>query len=148
MKWLILILLCSTSIASANHELEDRNLSAGQILYTNNCASCHGAKLEGQPNWQSPNSDGILPAPPHDATGHTWHHDNELLFEYTKLGGKGALAARGITISIVECLLLMASSLMKISGTFLLLSSQLGLSGNRMPKLVETHRTSGTIAVV
>jgi len=90
-------LLCSTSIASANHELEDRNLSAGQILYTNNCASCHGAKLEGQPNWQSPNSDGILPAPPHDATGHTWHHDNELLFEYTKLGGKGALAARGIT---------------------------------------------------
>ena len=97
MKWLILILPCSTSIASANHELEDRNLSAGQILYTNNCASCHGAKLEGQPNWQSPNSDGILPAPPHDATGHTWHHDNELLFEYTKLGGKGALAARGIT---------------------------------------------------
>ncbi|MBT3952872.1 MAG: cytochrome c [Rhodobacterales bacterium] len=97
MKWIILILLCSTSIASANHELEDRNLSAGQILYTNNCASCHGAKLEGQPNWQSPNSDGILPAPPHDATGHTWHHDNELLFEYTKLGGKGALAARGIT---------------------------------------------------
>ena len=97
MKWLILILLCSTSIASANHELEDRNLSAGQILYTNNCASCHGAKLEGQPNWQSPNSDGILPAPPNDATGHTWHHDNELLFEYTKLGGKGALAARGIT---------------------------------------------------
>jgi len=97
MKWLILILLSSTSIASANHELEDRNLSAGQILYTNNCASCHGAKLEGQPNWQSPNSDGILPAPPHDATGHTWHHDNELLFEYTKLGGKGALAARGIT---------------------------------------------------
>ena len=97
MKWLILILLCSTSIASANHELEDRNLSAGQILYTNNCASCHGAKLEGQPNWQSPNSDGVLPAPPHDATGHTWHHDNELLFEYTKLGGKGALAARGIT---------------------------------------------------
>ena len=97
MKWIILILLCSTSIASANHVLEDRNLSAGQILYTNNCASCHGAKLEGQPNWQSPNSDGILPAPPHDATGHTWHHDNELLFEYTKLGGKGALAARGIT---------------------------------------------------
>ena len=97
MKCLILILLCSTSIASANHELEDRNVSAGQILYTNNCASCHGAKLEGQPNWQSPNSDGILPAPPHDATGHTWHHDNELLFEYTKLGGKGALAARGIT---------------------------------------------------
>lgn len=29
-------------------------------------------------------------------TGHTWHHDNQLLFEYTKLGGADALAARGI----------------------------------------------------
>jgi hypothetical protein len=37
---------------------------------------------------------------------------------------------------------------MPISGTFLLLSSQLGLSGNRMPKLVETYRTSGTIGIV
>ena len=38
-----------------------------------------------------------LPAPPHDQTGHTWHHDNQLLFEYTKLGGKAALSARGVT---------------------------------------------------
>jgi hypothetical protein len=52
--------------------------------------------LEGQPNWRSAGADGILPAPPHDATGHTWHHDNQLLFEYTKLGGKGALAQRGV----------------------------------------------------
>ena len=62
-----------------------------------NCASCHGVNLEGQPDWRSPDADGVLPAPPHDATGHTWHHDNALLFEYTKLGGKGALAARGVT---------------------------------------------------
>ena len=34
-----------------------------------------------------------LPAPPHDATGHTWHHDNRLLFDYTKLGGEGLTEA-------------------------------------------------------
>ena len=96
MKWLLLIFLCSATIASANHELEDRDLSSGQILYTNNCASCHGIKLEGQPNWRSPNAIGVLPAPPHDAKGHTWHHDNALLFNYTKLGGAGALAAMDI----------------------------------------------------
>ena len=37
-----------------------------------------------------------LSRPPHDATGHTWHHDNRLLFDYTKLGGEALFAARGI----------------------------------------------------
>ena len=83
--------------ANADHELVDRSIQTGQILYVTNCASCHGINLEGQPNWRSPNGDGILPAPPHDATGHTWHHDNALLFEYTKFGGQGALETRGIT---------------------------------------------------
>lgn len=93
-------MLCTTLMpvgAAAYHELDDRNLTAGERLYQDNCAACHGANLEGQPNWQRPNADGTLPAPPHDVTGHTWHHDNRLLFDYTKLGGQGALAARGIT---------------------------------------------------
>ncbi len=68
----------------------------GQRLYAENCASCHGASLQGQPDWQSQNPDGTLPAPPHDQTGHTWHHDDVLLFEYTKLGGAGALSKRGV----------------------------------------------------
>ena len=53
--------------------------------------------FEGQLDWQTPDENGILPAPPHDETGHTWHHDNALLFEYTKLGGAEALAARGVS---------------------------------------------------
>ena len=36
-----------------------------------NCASCHGDNLQGQPNWQQANADGSYPAPPHDASGHT-----------------------------------------------------------------------------
>lgn len=63
----------------------------GQQVYAENCASCHGANLEGQtPNWKSPGSDGKLPAPPHDKTGHTWHHTDELLFNLTKYGLKKA----------------------------------------------------------
>ena len=30
----------------------------------------------------------MLPAPPHDASGHTWHHPDQLLFEITKFGGQ------------------------------------------------------------
>jgi mono/diheme cytochrome c family protein len=65
----------------------DRALVArGEPLYQAHCASCHGALLEGQPNWQSRNEQGRLPAPPHDDSGHTWHHDDEVLFEVTKYG--------------------------------------------------------------
>ena len=97
MKWLLPVLISLASTAAADHNWEHRDIVAGQSLYADNCASCHGAKLEGQPNWQSPNADGVLPAPPHDRTGHTWHHDDELLFEYTKLGGAAALEVRGVT---------------------------------------------------
>ncbi len=81
---------------TAGHEMDDRDLTNGQTLYAEQCASCHGVNLEGQPDWQTPDNNGILPAPPHDGTGHTWHHDNQLLFEYTQLGGEAALAARGV----------------------------------------------------
>ena len=58
----------------------------GAVIYQEYCASCHGLNLEGQPGWQMRNADGTLPAPPHDASGHTWHHSDQLLFELTKQG--------------------------------------------------------------
>ena len=61
-------------------------LALGRQVYAAQCASCHGANLEGQPNWRSRRADGRLPAPPHDATGHTWHHPDGVLFRLTKLG--------------------------------------------------------------
>ncbi|RKF12275.1 cytochrome c [Roseovarius spongiae] len=75
---------------------ESADLGQGEKLYQSYCASCHGANLEGQPDWRSPGPDGALPAPPHDETGHTWHHSDSVLFDYTKLGGKAALAAQGV----------------------------------------------------
>ncbi|MEJ6399571.1 c-type cytochrome [Yoonia sp. 208BN28-4] len=65
-------------------------VALGASVYEANCASCHGANLEGQANWRSPGDDGRLPAPPHDETGHTWHHDGDTLFRLTKYG-TGAL---------------------------------------------------------
>ena len=64
-------------------------LAEGKILYEANCASCHGINGEGEENWQSPNDDGTLRAPPHDSTGHTWHHPDQLLLQITSKGGKG-----------------------------------------------------------
>lgn len=62
------------------------DVAAGQQLYATNCASCHGANLEGQPDWKRRLDTGRMPAPPHDETGHTWHHSDRNLFTITKLG--------------------------------------------------------------
>jgi len=62
------------------------DLAAGERLYTTHCAVCHGANLEGQPEWRRRKADGKLPAPPHDASGHTWHHDDQLLFDIVRDG--------------------------------------------------------------
>lgn len=61
-------------------------IARGEQVYAENCARCHGAQLEGQPNWRARGADGLLPAPPHDATGHTWHHDDVSLLAMAKLG--------------------------------------------------------------
>lgn len=60
--------------------------SRGKELYLANCAGCHGAALEGQPDWMKRKPDGRLPAPPHDASGHTWHHSDAQLFLITREG--------------------------------------------------------------
>lgn len=61
-------------------------VTLGKQIYVNNCAACHGAKLEGQPDWRMRRADGRLPAPPHDVTGHTWHHPDTVLIEIVKNG--------------------------------------------------------------
>lgn len=61
-------------------------IEAGSRIYAESCAACHGTRLEGQPEWRSRNAAGRLPAPPHDETGHTWHHPMKVLFEITKYG--------------------------------------------------------------
>lgn len=66
--------------------LSASTVARGRSLYAQHCASCHGANLEGQPNWKSQLPRGRMPAPPHDASGHTWHHPDGILFRITKEG--------------------------------------------------------------
>lgn len=61
-------------------------VARGQTIYARYCAACHGANLEGQPNWEKRLPNGRMPAPPHDASGHTWHHPDSILFGIAKQG--------------------------------------------------------------
>lgn len=66
---------------------DDRALVAqGAQIYLAHCAACHGAQRQGQPDWKARSAEGLLPAPPHDDSGHTWHHADQILFEITKYG--------------------------------------------------------------
>lgn len=61
-------------------------LALGKTVYVENCASCHGANLEGEADWKTANDDGSFRSPPHDETGHTWHHDDGYLLERIRYG--------------------------------------------------------------
>ncbi len=61
-------------------------VALGRAIYEAECASCHGADLEGAPDWRVRDDAGFLPAPPHDETGHTWHHPDEVLIALTTYG--------------------------------------------------------------
>ena len=65
---------------------DDMLVVKGKAIYANNCAACHGEALQGQPNWRERLPNGRLPAPPHDKTGHTWHHPDAMLFDMVKNG--------------------------------------------------------------
>ena len=77
-----LMLLAACDAPKADPE----TIKLGARLYAEHCAACHGARLEGQPNWRQRLPNGRLPAPPHDESGHTWHHSDEVLFGITKHG--------------------------------------------------------------
>jgi mono/diheme cytochrome c family protein len=79
--------------APPNAELE-----TGKVVYTQYCAACHGSNGEGQANWQYPNEAGVLPAPPHNDSGHTWHHSDAQLLTVIQ-EGRNAMPAFGSTIT-------------------------------------------------
>jgi mono/diheme cytochrome c family protein len=58
----------------------------GRLAYARNCAACHGRNLQGQALWQLQDQFVGRRAPAHDATGHTWQHSDENLFQMVKFG--------------------------------------------------------------
>jgi mono/diheme cytochrome c family protein len=83
-------ILATTTLAAENAGIlpwrDPVAVAQGQQVYTDHCAACHGDRLQGEADWQSRDADGYLPAPPHDPSGHTWHHPDQQLFEITKYG--------------------------------------------------------------
>ncbi len=61
-------------------------VATGAQIYAQHCAACHGARGEGQTDWREPGPDGLMRAPPHDESGHTWHHPDAQLIAITKHG--------------------------------------------------------------
>jgi mono/diheme cytochrome c family protein len=78
----------SGTISTRADPANQQQVALGQQVYATQCASCHGAKLEGQPNWKEELPSGGRPAPPHDASGHTWHHPDALLFDIISRGAQ------------------------------------------------------------
>ena len=81
------LLLAACSGAGSNDASAADALGQGKVLYEQNCAACHGINGEGQPNWKQPNANDVYPAPPHDGSGHTWHHADGLLLQIIADGG-------------------------------------------------------------
>jgi S-disulfanyl-L-cysteine oxidoreductase SoxD len=90
----LIVAACGERELSADPEV----LATGKALYIQHCATCHGANLEGQPNWKVPDANGVYPAPPHNRDGHTWHHPDAVLLDIIAQGGtmpKTAMPAFG-----------------------------------------------------
>ncbi len=78
---------CVANAGSDPNEPPDQlRVVRGEELYQQYCASCHRTDLSGDPDWKTPKEDGSYPPPPHDSTGHTWHHSDQVLLEIIRDG--------------------------------------------------------------
>ncbi len=100
----VLLLLVATAVmalsSAPSYAIDPSNpqtVALGKEVYDIQCASCHGANLEGQEGYGQASKDGLLKAPPHDETGHTWHHNNTYLIESIRKGGARIPKSTGIS---------------------------------------------------
>lgn len=86
----VIVMLAMVSTTHAADLLEQPQdaepIRAGRVIYQQSCATCHGAQGEGAPNWQLPNAQGEMPAPPHNEAGHTWKHADGMLYQIIQQG--------------------------------------------------------------
>ena len=85
---LLLILLAACASSLFGPSSSDQALQIGREIFAENCAVCHGAGGEGQPDWHIRGDNGLLPPPPLNGDGHTWHHGDGLLYRIVSEGGK------------------------------------------------------------
>ena len=91
---IVALFLLDTAEAPATGMLRPDDPSiveAGRVVYAESCAGCHGANLEGRMVPSAAGSDELVLAPPHDGSGHTWQHPDQVLFDLTKFGASGVI---------------------------------------------------------
>jgi mono/diheme cytochrome c family protein len=78
-----------SQIQILDRQFNETQLVQGEVIYMQYCAACHGAEGQGQfPEAPlEPDSTGRTGAPPHNETGHSWHHSDVLLIRYVTEGG-------------------------------------------------------------
>jgi mono/diheme cytochrome c family protein len=83
----LIVMIANAALAAETPAPPDPALvKAGRAIYRHSCASCHGARGEGAAAWEIPDQLGELPAPPHDAKGHTWRHSDAMLYRVVQEG--------------------------------------------------------------
>ena len=144
MKWLIPSLLSLASTTAAEHNLDYRDINVGSNLYADNCASCHGINLEGQPNWRSQNAEGCFER--HLMMQRATYGTTTINCYSTTPSSVVRLLWKPGTfqISTAECLPLTKHSPMTRYGIFLLTSDQLGLNGSKKFKSTEPLSINST----
>ncbi len=93
---LILVFITAAVTACESDTQNDRvegrwysqsQVDSGQVIFTDNCASCHGNNAESTPNWKQTFADGSYPPPPLNGSAHAWHHPLSALKRSIKNGG-------------------------------------------------------------
>lgn len=85
---LVALYMLSTGKIAGRGDLNDpARVALGEVVYKAHCAACHGARLEGQPDWETKRADGTYRPPPLDDSGHGWEHSDRQLYDYVLYGG-------------------------------------------------------------
>ncbi len=84
----VLILVAGQPVAVASERwYSSKQVASGELLFNQNCASCHGQNAEGTADWKKTDANGNYPPPPLNGSAHTWHHSRELLKSTIQDGG-------------------------------------------------------------
>ncbi|MBI5879846.1 MAG: cytochrome c [Chloroflexi bacterium] len=70
-------------------------IERGARVYTAQCAKCHGATLQGAPQWPLRQPDGSYPAAPLDASGPAWRNRDTTIIDVIT-NGNGPAGASGM----------------------------------------------------
>ncbi len=65
-----------------------QQIAEGEQLYKQHCASCHGAKAEGNSEWRKALAEGKYLPLPLNGTGREWHSSRNELHNHIKYGSK------------------------------------------------------------